>query len=122
MTFSVTDDGDGFDPSVTPMGAGLVNMRDRVDALGGTVALHSEPGDGATLRGTIPTAVVSPAPEDRPWSRPRQPDERGSGQAGWEEWVARPQASVRVSGSNADFGMKAAAPAVRALAAYSSAS
>jgi len=59
VSFTVTDDGAGFDSAATPMGAGLVNMKDRVDALGGTVELHSEPGRGTTLRGAIPTAVAA---------------------------------------------------------------
>lgn len=62
VSFTVTDDGDGFDPTATPMGAGLVNMTDRVDALGGTVSLHSERGRGTTLSGRIPTATVPTGP------------------------------------------------------------
>lgn len=63
--FTVTDDGDGFDPDDTAMGSGLVNMTDRVDALGGTVVLRSEPGRGTTLAGSIP-APVAAAPEREP--------------------------------------------------------
>lgn len=63
--FTVTDDGDGFDPDDTAMGSGLVNMTDRVNALGGTVVLRSEPGRGTTLAGSIP-APVAAAPEREP--------------------------------------------------------
>jgi hypothetical protein len=35
LGFTVEDDGVGYDPAVTPPGAGLANMRDRVESLGG---------------------------------------------------------------------------------------
>ncbi len=53
---AVTDDGTGFDPdSVHGAGAGLSNMRDRLDAVGGTVTVASLAGTGTTV-----TALVSP--------------------------------------------------------------
>ncbi len=56
LSFSVTDDGDGFDPESTPMGAGLTNMTDRIDALGGTLSVRSAPGAGTTISGRLPMA------------------------------------------------------------------
>jgi signal transduction histidine kinase len=53
---TVTDDGAGFDQALvqaTAAGAGLVNMRDRLDAVGGTVTVAS------TGAGTTVTAVVA---------------------------------------------------------------
>jgi signal transduction histidine kinase len=35
-------------------GAGLTNMEDRLDALGGALQIHSRPGYGTTLRATVP--------------------------------------------------------------------
>jgi signal transduction histidine kinase len=35
LTFSIEDDGKGFDPSTNPMGTGLQGMTDRSDSLGG---------------------------------------------------------------------------------------
>jgi signal transduction histidine kinase len=54
LTFSVADDGVGFDPTTAARGAGLTNMRDRLEALGGTFEIHSAPDRGTTLRGRIP--------------------------------------------------------------------
>jgi signal transduction histidine kinase len=54
LTFSVSDDGIGFDPADTPRGAGLTNMRDRIDALRGTFEIESAPNRGTTVRGRIP--------------------------------------------------------------------
>ncbi len=48
----VEDDGAGFDPVAVHEsggGAGLVNMRDRLDAVGGTVSVESLPGTGARV-------------------------------------------------------------------------
>ncbi len=54
LAFSVADDGMGFDPAGTSLGAGLTNMRDRLEALGGALQITSEPGTGTTLAGQIP--------------------------------------------------------------------
>jgi len=54
LTFEVRDDGAGFDAATVRRGAGLTNMRDRLDALGGSVEITSHPGTGTTLRGTLP--------------------------------------------------------------------
>ena len=60
LSFEVTDDGTGFDPDTVIRGAGLANINDRLDALGGTVSLHSSIGHGTTLRGEVPLAVAVP--------------------------------------------------------------
>jgi signal transduction histidine kinase len=54
LDFVVNDDGQGFDPSTTPMGSGLTNMADRIDAAGGTFDLVSKPGRGTRVSGSIP--------------------------------------------------------------------
>jgi signal transduction histidine kinase len=54
VAFEVEDDGKGFDPATATRGAGLTNMADRLDALGGGIEIESEPGAGARLSGTIP--------------------------------------------------------------------
>ena len=68
LQVEVTDDGRGFDVSTITRGAGLTNMEDRLDALGGTLEIVSTPGSGTTLRASIPTVdapsrvpVVQPA-------------------------------------------------------------
>jgi signal transduction histidine kinase len=60
LVFAVTDDGRGFDPDTTPPGSGLQNMRDRLEALGGSVEIVSEPGRGTTVTGRIPVAAGEP--------------------------------------------------------------
>ena len=50
----VTDDGDGFSPtSGQSTGAGLHNMRDRMDAVGGVVTVTSRPGTGTTVTALV---------------------------------------------------------------------
>ena len=54
LTFEVSDDGDGFDPAQTGYGSGLQGMADRLDAIGGTLKVHSQPGKGAQVTGRVP--------------------------------------------------------------------
>ena len=54
LSFEVADDGTGFDPIRVTKGAGLTNISDRVDALGGSVEITSQPGAGACVRGELP--------------------------------------------------------------------
>ncbi len=54
LHFTVCDTGCGFDPSRTPAGAGLTNMRDRITALGGTLTFDSSPSHGTRLHGSVP--------------------------------------------------------------------
>lgn len=50
----VTDDGEGFDTaSGQSTGAGLANMRDRLDAVGGTVSVTSLAGIGTTVTALV---------------------------------------------------------------------
>jgi signal transduction histidine kinase len=53
LRFEVQDDGMGFDASTTRKGAGLTNMRDRVDALGGSLDVDSQTGAGTCVRGQL---------------------------------------------------------------------
>ena len=56
LMFQVTDDGRGFDPSATGYGTGLQGMADRLDAIGGTLEVRSEPGVGTSVTGRIPVS------------------------------------------------------------------
>jgi signal transduction histidine kinase len=50
----VRDDGaGGADPA---RGSGLVGLRDRVEALGGTLEISSSPGRGTSLHARIPVS------------------------------------------------------------------
>jgi signal transduction histidine kinase len=51
----VDDDGRGFDVDLTSWGMGLTNLRDRVESLGGTLEIESVPGEGTTVRASIPS-------------------------------------------------------------------
>jgi signal transduction histidine kinase len=62
LTFTVTDDGRGFLVSSAPAGAGIHNMRDRLEVLGGTLRVTSVPGAGTTVSGEVPA-----------YPRPRHP-------------------------------------------------
>ena len=53
----VRDDGVGFDEATVSAGAGLRNMQDRIDAVGGTVAVRSRPGDGTEVSFSVPAKV-----------------------------------------------------------------
>jgi signal transduction histidine kinase len=55
----ITDDGQGFDVSTATRGAGLTNMEDRLDALGGSLQIESTPGVGTTLRATVPIPLAA---------------------------------------------------------------
>src|SRR5439155_7926078 len=57
LAFDATDNGRGFDTGGRAPGAGFLNMADRLGALGGTVHVHSEPGQGTRVSGTLPLAA-----------------------------------------------------------------
>lgn len=64
------DDGVGFDPEALQVeagraGLGLVGMRERVDALRGSLTIESSPGQGSTLRLELPMQVDASADAPR---------------------------------------------------------
>ncbi len=54
LEFRVSDNGQGFDPATVRPGYGIVNVRDRVAALGGHVEVTSARGRGTTVVGRMP--------------------------------------------------------------------
>jgi signal transduction histidine kinase len=66
IILDVQDDGGGFSLDDQSAGGpdaggfGLIGMRERVEALGGSLTLESEPGEGATLVVQLPLAVQGP--------------------------------------------------------------
>ncbi len=56
LTFSIADDGRGFDPDRTAGGTGLQGMRDRLDAVGGRLQIETTLGEGVRLVGRLPVA------------------------------------------------------------------
>jgi signal transduction histidine kinase len=61
VSFTVTDDGTGFDLARTSLGSGLQGMKDRLEALGGALTIDSSPGAGTEVGGAIPARVPSSA-------------------------------------------------------------
>ena len=59
LTFTVTDDGIGFDESRTSFGTGLQGIADRLAALDGWMTLEARPGRGTVVTGRLPTKVAS---------------------------------------------------------------
>jgi signal transduction histidine kinase len=57
LQFEVEDDGQGFDPKVTRSSTGLQNMRDRMQALGGSLEVRSQPGGGTIVAGRTPLSA-----------------------------------------------------------------
>ena len=78
VTAEVTDDGVGFDPERLGAareggrGLGLFGMQERAQYVGGRVRVTSRPGEGTTVRATVPSrGAAAPLPldvEDRPES------------------------------------------------------
>jgi signal transduction histidine kinase len=57
----VADDGTGFDSARAHLnGVGLANMRDRLDAVSGTVEIRSDAGGGTTVTASVVKTVDPP--------------------------------------------------------------
>lgn len=58
LVVSIRDDGAGFNPEATARGEfprfGLTTMRERASSIRGSLAVHSAPGSGTTVRFTMP--------------------------------------------------------------------
>ncbi len=54
LTFAVSDDGVGFHVGDADGGTGLQGMADRLDAIGGSLEIRSNPGEGTTILGRVP--------------------------------------------------------------------
>jgi len=52
----VADDGSGYDVGTTAAGTGLTSMRDRIEAVGGTLATRSTPDLGTRVVALLPRA------------------------------------------------------------------
>jgi len=68
IRLDIEDDGVGFDVESTMRGAvedrfGLLAMEERMEAVGGTIAVHSRPGHGATVSLETPAGTVDSADE-----------------------------------------------------------
>jgi len=83
LCLHVSDDGQGFDLNAAPppldsqpssnTGNGLVNMRQRVESLGGKWELKSAPNQGTRITIRIPTQSFRPAPSSKTNHRSLEP-------------------------------------------------
>ena len=53
----ICDDGCGYDLAEHQAGTGIVGMRERANALGGTMKIFSQPGKGTTVEAILPLPV-----------------------------------------------------------------
>jgi len=56
LRIEVADDGEGFDPALASEGIGIIGMRERVFAVGGSIRVQSRPGEGTLVAITLPLA------------------------------------------------------------------
>jgi signal transduction histidine kinase len=56
LRVEVVDAGRGFDPAALTRNGGLQNLRDRVNALGGTLRIAAAPGEGVRVTALLPVA------------------------------------------------------------------
>jgi len=61
LLVTVVDDGPGFEPDRHEDSRGLLNMTDRVGALGGDLAIRTAPGSGTTITARLPRTSDEPA-------------------------------------------------------------
>jgi len=62
LTLTIADDGVGFDVAAAwGQGLGLISMAERLEAIGGTLKIHSKPGAGTRLDISVPLDVLPSA-------------------------------------------------------------
>ncbi len=71
LRFSVSDNGIGFLVDHARVGAGIINMRDRLATIGGELTVHSRPGHGTSVSGRIPLSLTPRAPTGNSRQSPR---------------------------------------------------
>jgi signal transduction histidine kinase len=70
LELAIRDDGLGFEPEVAQGGMGLANIRQRVLALGGEVAIRSSPSRGTLVRASIPLVELHTVPPEHSYAYP----------------------------------------------------
>jgi signal transduction histidine kinase len=74
LTFTIADDGDGFDLADAAPGAGVQNMIDRVGALGGSLRIDTAPGAGTTIAAAIRATPIDDDDDPSPQSADERSD------------------------------------------------
>ncbi|NJP97609.1 hypothetical protein HCN51_50705 [Nonomuraea sp. FMUSA5-5] len=82
LSFDFRDTGAGCDPRLVHTGAGMINMNDRLGAIGGTLTVDTRPGGGLRLHGHLPRSVLESAGVERS-SQERGSALRGALHAVW---------------------------------------
>jgi two-component system, NarL family, sensor histidine kinase UhpB len=59
LHIEVEDDGAGFDTRTAAAGIGIIGMRERVYALGGSIKVHSAPDEGTVVSITLPLKTAT---------------------------------------------------------------
>jgi signal transduction histidine kinase len=70
LSFTVSDDGAGYDARHTPLGSGQRNMADRLAALGGRLEVRSAPSQGTTITAHLPVPAAKLAADTAPSPAP----------------------------------------------------
>jgi two-component system, NarL family, sensor histidine kinase UhpB len=60
LSLTISDDGTGFDLSVSTPGLGVMGMRERVQSLGGNIEIDSSLTNGTTIFVNLPKIVTAP--------------------------------------------------------------
>lgn len=59
LSLFISDDGQGFSPAINPAQEGqrgMAGMSERIDQLGGTLSVNSQPGSGTRIEALFPWA------------------------------------------------------------------
>ena len=61
LELTIADSGCGFEPEAdgTNVGVGLISMRERAIAIGGDLTVESSPGEGTTVRLSVPASRIA---------------------------------------------------------------
>jgi signal transduction histidine kinase len=59
LTLTLEDDGIGFDPAAAQFGAGLANMRDRIESVGGELSIQSGAAGGTVVTASLTAARLA---------------------------------------------------------------
>ncbi|GAA2212215.1 hypothetical protein GCM10009850_076770 [Nonomuraea monospora] len=65
LSFDFRDTGAGCHPDVVHTGTGMINMNDRLGAIGGTLHIDTRPGGGLRLHGHLPRSALESAGVER---------------------------------------------------------